>query len=321
MERITVWVVGQPEDPSLRALSRLPERIQIVIGDSVGAFEGAPPADVLFFCAGSPSLYQAVWERAPKARWVHSRSAGVEGLLFPSLRQSAVPLTNARGVFSATLAEFVLGAALFFAKDFRRMIESQTQGMWAPFDVQEISGQTVGIVGYGDIGRAVARLTGATGMSVIALRRRPQLSRNDALVDEMLPPEKKRELFSRSDYVVAAAPLTPETKGMIGEAEIAAMKPTGVLINIGRGPVVDEKALIRALESERIRGAALDVFEIEPLPPGHALFRLSNVLLSPHCADHTEGWLDRAVELFVANLERFMKRQPLLNIVDKEQGY
>jgi phosphoglycerate dehydrogenase-like enzyme len=224
-------------------------------------------------------------------------------------------------VFSAPLGEFVLGAALFFAKDLRRMVRSQEDRCWDPFDVTQIRGQTMGIVGYGDIGRAVACLAKAFGMRVLALRRRPELCRGDALVDEVIPVARKLELMARSDYVVVTAPLTPETRGLIGEAELRAMRASAVLINVGRGPVVEEAPLVRALQERWIHGAALDVFDSEPLPHAHPFYRLDNVLLSPHCADHTPDWMDRAMQFFLDNFERFRKGESLLNVVEKRQGY
>jgi phosphoglycerate dehydrogenase-like enzyme len=252
---------------------------------------------------------------------VHSRSAGLDGVLFPELATSPVPLTNARGVFSEILGEFAIGAIFFFAKDLRRMVRSQMAGIWDEFDTVEIRGQSVGIVGYGDIGRAVAGRAHALGMKVLALRRRPELARVDPCVTQMFGADRKLEMLARSDYVVAAAPLTPETRGMIGQPEFDAMKSTAVVINIGRGPVVEEAALVRALASNRIRGAALDVFDKEPLPGGHPFFQLENVLLSPHAADHTPDWKERTMRLFIENFERFRRGEPLLNVVDKKLGY
>jgi phosphoglycerate dehydrogenase-like enzyme len=141
------------------------------------------------------------------------------------------------------------------------------------------------------------------------------------LVAETYTPERRLEMMARCDYVVAAAPLTRETRGMIGEAEFAAMKPTAVVINVGRGPVIHEEAMIGALSNGRIKGAALDVFDHEPLPTGHPFYKLENVLLSPHCADHTPDWLDNAMKFFIEQYERFRKGEPLLNVVDKKLGY
>ncbi|MGH9662429.1 MAG: D-2-hydroxyacid dehydrogenase, partial [Bryobacteraceae bacterium] len=231
------------------------------------------------------------------------------------------PLTNGSGVFSQSLGEFVIAAALFFAKDLRRMVRSQQAGQWDSFDVDEIRGQTMGIVGYGDIGRACAERARALGMRVLALRRRPDRSRDDARVDQVFPTEGLLDMIRQCDYIVAAAPLTPETRGLVGEAAMAAMKSTAVVINVGRGPVVDEGALVRALEAGRIRGAALDVFDTEPLPAGHPFYRLDNVLLSPHCADHTRDWLEQAMLFFLENFERYRNGEPLRNVVDKRAGY
>jgi phosphoglycerate dehydrogenase-like enzyme len=266
-------------------------------------------------------LLRDVFAICPRVRWVHSRAAGLDTVLFPALVESPVPLTNGRGVFSQSLGEFALGAILYFAKDFRRMNRNQQAGRWEPFDIVEIAGQTVGILGYGDIGRAVAARVRAMGMRVLAVKRQGPSVDVDSLVDQVFAPAGRLEMLAQSDYIVAAAPLTPETRGMIGEAELAAMKPSAVVINLGRGPVVDEAALVRALAAGRIKGAALDVFDTEPLPDGHAFYSLENVLLSPHCADHTPDWGEQAMRFFLAQFERFAAGKPLENVVNKRQGY
>src|SRR5688572_15090782 len=221
MPEFTVIALADPSLRQLKSLERLPKSIEVVIGDSVKTVEkAAPVADVIFHWPGRRELLQEVWKIAPRVRWVHSMWAGLENVLFPELLKSPVILTNGRGVFSQSLGEFVLGAILFFAKDFRRMIRSQEAGIWDPFDVEEVSRQTVGILGYGEIGRAVARRTRALGMKVLALRRRPELSSDDSLIDELIPPERKAELMQRSDYVVAALPNTPLTRSLIGASEL-----------------------------------------------------------------------------------------------------
>jgi phosphoglycerate dehydrogenase-like enzyme len=321
MSETTVWVLAKSTDPTLAVLEPPPAGVRFVIGETVDAFRSGPPPDALFVCSAGRKLIEPVLGLAPAVRWIHSRSAGVEHLMFPAVTQSAVPLTNARGVFSASLGEFVMAAVLFFAKDFPRMRRSQAARTWDPFDVEWAEGRTMGIVGYGDIGRASAQRARAFGMRILALRRNVEAARQDPLVDEAIPLEHRADLMARSDYVVVAAPLTPETRGLVGAAEIAAMKPTGVLINVGRGPIVDEAALVRALEEGRIRGAALDVFTTEPLPPEHPFYGLENVLVSPHCADNTPGWLEGAMRFFLENLQRFRDGQPLLNQVDKGRGY
>src|SRR5262249_1221531 len=171
---------------------------------------------------------------------------------------------------------------LFFAFDFRRVIQQQEQHVWKPFVSNTLHGHWLGIVGYGAIGSAVARRARTFGMKIAALRRRPELFQDDSTVDQAYGPAQLHELLAVSDYLLLVTPLTAETRGLIGESEIGAMKPSAVIVNIGRGPVLDEAALVRALQERRIHGAALDVFNSEPLPADHPLWRMPNVLLSPH---------------------------------------
>lgn len=303
-------------------LEALPESTTIAAGNRMEAFvRAAPEATVILSWSIAGGLLERVFRAAPRVRWVHARPAGLNGVLFPALAESSVTLTNGSGLFSRALAEFVIGAALYFAKDFRRMVRSQQAGQWDQFDTVMLAGQTMGIAGYGDIGRAVANRARALGMNVLAMRRRPERSQQDPLVHEVFPPERKLEMLARSDYVVLAAPLTPETRGIIGETELRAMKPTAVIMNVGRGPLIDEAALIGALSERRIKGAALDVFDREPLPEAHPFFRLDNVLLSPHSADHTPDWKEQAMRFFLEQFARFRRGEPLLNVVDKKLGY
>jgi phosphoglycerate dehydrogenase-like enzyme len=316
---VVIWVLARDGDPGLAVLEPPPTGVRFVVGSEAAAFDGAPPPDALLDCWSGPTRLTAAVRRAPGLRWLHARSAGVDRVLVPEIVAHPLVLTNGRGVFSPALAEFVLAALLFFAKDLPRLVRSQDAAVWDPYDMERLEGRTVGIVGYGDIGRAVAARLRPFGARVLALRRRPD--QKDPLVNEVLPRERLGELLARSDDVVVAAPLTPETRGLLGREALAAMKPTAVLVNVGRGPVVDEAALVAALEERRIRGAALDVFETEPLPPGHPLWRLPNVLLSPHCADHVPGWMETAMRLFLRNLDLFRRGEPLLNVVDKARGY
>lgn len=270
-----------------------------VSSDVAALREAVRDADVIVVAPRQGPLLREVWPDAKRVRWVHALAAGVESLVFPSLDAT---LTNSRGIFADALGEFAIAAMLFFAKDLRRMLDNQRAQRWAPFNVERLEGQTVGIVGYGGIGRAVAQRAAAFGMRVLATRVTP--------LDELL---------RASDYVVLSTPLTAETRGMIGARELALMKTSAVLINIGRGAVVDEAALIDALQ--RIRGAALDVFETEPLPAAHPFWTLDNVLLSPHCADHTSDSHERTMRFFLDNLGRFERGEELVNVVDKARGY
>jgi len=322
MPNVNLLVVAKPNAQYLRLLDRLPPETNLVVGNTPELFdERAPQADVLLNCMSPLAVFRAVFLKAPNLRWVHSLSAGVENSLFPELVASPVPLTNARGAFSRSLAEFVICGALYFDKKVDDMRRQQKEGRWVNMDVEELHGKTMGIVSYGSIGQASARLAKAFGMKVWATRKRPEVSANDPLVDRVFGLPQLREMIAGSDFVVVCSPLTPETRGFIGAAEIAAMKPSAVFMNVGRGPVVVESALIEALREKRIRGAALDVFETEPLPAGHPMFSLENVLLSPHSADHTPGWVEQSVELFLANFERYVKGEPLENVVNKKEGY
>ena len=202
------------------------------------------------------------------------------------------------------------------------MIRNQMAGVWEQFDVTMVSGQTLGIIGYGSIGRAIATRARALEMKVLALRRHtPQQVQENPLIEQVYDREGLAEMLSRCDYVAVSLPLTAQTRGLIADAEFAVMKKDAVLINVGRGPTIDERAMIKALSENKIRGVALDVFDQEPLPHGHPFYAMENVLLSPHCADHTSDWLDNASRFFLAQLERFRSGKDLFNIVDKRLGY
>ena len=312
-----VLVLSVDGDPQLEMLRGLPH----VLGRSLDDFaEAAPQASAILHWAGPRDLLRSVFLGSPNVRWIHSRSAGLDNILFPELVASPVLLTNGTGVFSASLGEFALAAILFFAKDLPRMRRNQRARRWEQFDVEEIAARTVGIVGYGDIGRAVAARARAMGMTVFALKRHAPAA-PDPLIEKFFAPPDLSAMLALCDYVVASAPLTAETRHMISDAAFAAMKPSAVLINIGRGPVVEQAALLRALDEKKIRGAGLDVFEQEPIPPGDPLWGYENVLVSPHCADHTKDWLNDAMRFFLEQYERFRKGEPLRNIVEKHLGY
>ena len=321
MEKLNLLVIAPPEAPHLRTLKRLPDSVSVQIGnDSDSLKAAAGEADIVLNAWLSGRELRSLWPFLTKIRWVHNLSAGVEHVLTPEAVSNPVPLTNGRGVFADSLGEFVLGAILFFAKDFRRMLKNQRAGRWEPFDVEWVRGKTLGIVGFGAIGREAARLARGIGMTILAVRRRPDAGDNEP-AHEVFPPERLQEMLARCDYIVVAAALTNETRGLIGEAELAAMKRTAVLMNVGRGPVIVESALIRALRQDLLRGAALDVFDREPLPEGHPFYQMENVLLSPHTGDHTAGWVELAMDVFFENFEHFTKGEPLMNLVDKAAGY
>jgi len=315
-------VVSKPDAPYLKWLSELPADTRYVIGNTLEKLAPlAESADVIVYCMTPGIALKDVWNIAPRVQWVHSLSAGLESILFPALADSTVPMTNSRGVFKESLGEFVIASIFHFAKDLRRMQRSQMAAKWEQFDVEMVHGKTLGVVGYGEIGRAAAVRAHALGMKIHALRRRPTLSDDDPIVEESFSIAQRAEMVAGVDYLLAAAPLTPESRGLIGEAELRAMKPTSVIMNVGRGPVIVESALIKALQEGWIRGAGLDVFDVEPLPSGHPFWTMENVLLSPHCADHTATWTDEALQFFLENFRRYTHGEPLLNLVDKKSGY
>ncbi|MGB6724776.1 MAG: D-2-hydroxyacid dehydrogenase [Terracidiphilus sp.] len=312
-----VLVLSEESDPQLAMLGAIRHVTGATFEDVAAAVDDA---EAILHWSGSRETLRKVFLASRKVRWVHSRNAGLDNLLFPELIDSPVSLTNGSGVFSQSLGEFALAAILYFAKDFPRMLRNQRSQRWEQFDVDEISGQTVGIVGYGDIGRAVATRVKAMGMKVLALKRHPPVE-GDTLIDRFYQPDQLGEMLSACDYVVVAAPLTAETRHMISNAEFAAMKSSAVAINVGRGPVVDQAALVRALTGKQIRGAGLDVFEHEPIPPGDPIWSFDNVLISPHTADRTSTWLNQAMQFFIEQYERFRNGQPLKNVVNKQLGY
>ncbi len=322
MGPINLLVLSHPTAGFLRLLGELPNETNLVVGDNIEIFKPhLAQAEVLVNCMTPLAFFREVFLKAPNLQWVHSMSVGVENSLFPELVASPVPLTNARGVYSRSLAEFVMTGALFFNKKIADMRRQQSEERWVNMDVDELYGKTMGIVSYGNIGEHCADLARAFGMKVLAMRRRPELSANDPRVDKAYGHDGLVEMISLSDFVVVCSPITPETRGLIGAREIAAMKSSAVIMNVGRGAVIDELALLAALRDRKILGAALDVFATEPLPAGHEFYRLDNVLLSPHSADHTPGWTDHSMQLFIRNFVRYAKGEPLQNLVNKRAGY
>jgi phosphoglycerate dehydrogenase-like enzyme len=312
-----VLAISVANDPQLSMLKEIPHYLV----NSAESLDAAPrEAEAILHWSGPRDLVRSAFLALPNLRWVHSRSAGLDSMLFPELVQSPIPLTNGTGVFSQSLGEWALAVILYFAKDIRRLLRSQEACRWDPFDVEELPGQTVGIVAYGDIGRAVASRVHAMGMRVLALKRHAPAVQ-DPFVERFYGPSELNAMLSECDFVVVAAPLTAETHHMISDDAIAAMKSNAVVINIGRGPVIDQAALVRALAAGKIKGAGLDVFEKEPIPPDDPIFKLPNVLISPHSADNTKDWLNDAMRFFLEQYQRFSNGQPLQNLVEKHLGY
>jgi phosphoglycerate dehydrogenase-like enzyme len=257
--------------------------------------------------------------RAPRLRWVQATSSGVgEWIRDQALAETPIVVTNAAGIHAAALAEFAAFAMLYFARDMPRLLGQQRAHHWERCAVESLRGKTLGIVGLGKVGREVARVARALGMCVVGSRR--TVAEVDG-VDRVFPPEQLHELLGMSDHVVLIVPHSIQTSGMIGAAELRVMRPAAVLINIARGAIVDEAALIDALRSGRLRGAALDVFQREPLPTESPLWDMPNVLITPHSMSTASDENERLVDLFCANLRRYLDGGDLLNVVDKVRGY
>jgi len=300
---------------------------------SVEGLADGPLDDVEVLLRGwlSAEAFDRLLARAPRLAWVHSASAGVERALTPTARARGVVITNARGVFSRPIAEYVLMMILAISRRLPQLLELQRERTWQPLEGSELRDLTIGVVGLGSIGRAVAALASAFGCRVVAVRRRTEASGSasrgdvDGLrevePDEVLGPEGLPALLAQSDFVVLAAPLTSETEGMIDDAALAAMKRGSWLINVARGRLIDERALLRALGEGRIGGAVLDTFAEEPLPPDSPFYDLPNAIVTPHTSWSSARVLDRSVELFCDNLRRFAAGEPLLNVVDPDAGY
>mmetsp|Transcript_5224 Transcript_5224/g.11550 ORF Transcript_5224/g.11550 Transcript_5224/m.11550 type:complete len:398 (-) Transcript_5224:1034-2227(-) len=262
-----------------------------------------------------------ILERFPSVEWVHTRSAGIDFIASEGLAKSTVTLTNAKGMFSSTLAEYCMMACSYFAKDLPRLMQQKRNLHWEQYPVLELRGATLGVVGYGDIGRASAKLAKAYGMKVIGVKRNP-VSFRDEYCDVMYGTDKLNTLMEDSDYVLISTPLTEQTRNMISKEVLSNCKPSTVIINVGRGPIIDEEALIEALQNRAIKGAGLDVMTVEPLPKSSPLWKLDNVLLSPHNMDMTLTFMRESTEFFVKeNLPRWLRGMEVLNQVDKVAGY
>ena len=263
-------------------------------------------------------LLPRAWELAERLAWIQAPSDGVEGLLFPELAESDVVLTNARGIFDRAVAEHTLALALAMAKGLDEYVRSQAERAWRRRDLRLLAGARLLVVGAGPIGRAVGRLAAAFEMQVRGVGR---TQRSDPDLGEVVPGEELLEHLGWADVVVNILPATPSTRRLFDAAAFAAMGSDARFVNVGRGSTVDEAALIDALRSGGIAGAALDVFEEEPLPADSPLWELPNVIITPHVAGDFAGWREAVVRRFVENLRRFRVGEPLLGVVDKRLGF
>jgi phosphoglycerate dehydrogenase-like enzyme len=300
-------------------LEPVESRADVRYTDTAGLAEALEGAQALFLWDYFSSAVRDVWDQARHLEWIHVAAAGVDTLMFDELAQSDVVVTNAKGVFDRPIAEFVLASILAVAKDVHRSHDLQASRTWQHRETRTVAGTTALVVGTGSIGREIARLLRVVGMDVRGAGRTARES--DPHFGSVVPSADLADHVEWADQVVVVAPLTDATRNLVDERVLSAMKPTAHLINVARGPIVDEAALVVALESGSIAAATLDVFQTEPLPADHPLWTTPGVVITPHMSGDAVGWTDTLARQFVDNAQRWMDGAPLVNVVDKQLGF
>ena len=319
--RLDLWIA--PEWFAERLRDEFPQLEVVRMTTYDGIEKPLVDADIAFTFSLRPEQFK----QAKRLRWIHSPAAAVHQFLFPELVESDVILTNAREVHGPVVAEHVMGVIFALAKRIPQSVRFQQNHIWgqeilwrdhaAP---AEVANANLGLIGLGSIGRNVAKRASSLGMHAICVREHPESEKPEG-VEEVLPASKLNELLGRADYVVLALPVTDATVGIISREQLSQMRREAYLINVGRGPLIDQSALVESLRSHQIAGAALDVFDQEPLPPQSPFWDLENVLITPHTAGMTTKLWERHYQLFSANIHRFLSGHPLLGLVDKQAGY
>ncbi|MFF8189447.1 D-2-hydroxyacid dehydrogenase [Streptomyces bobili] len=295
-------------------LGRLTGRARVVHTDEAGLAGRLPGADVLLVWDFASHAVRSAWPgEGPRPGWVHTASAGVDHLMCPELAASDTVVTNARGIFDAPIAEYVAALVLAMAKDLPRTLEFQREREWRHRESRRVAGTRAVVVGSGPIGREIARTLKALGVTAAVVGRVPRTGIHG--------PDDLDRLLARADWVIAAAPLTERTRGMFDLRRFGVMQPSACFVNVGRGQLVVEDALVQALEKRWIAGAALDVLTTEPLAADSPLWRVPGLLVSPHMSGDTVGWRDELGAQFVELFERWAAGRPLQNVVDKQRGY
>jgi phosphoglycerate dehydrogenase-like enzyme len=317
MTTLDVLVLVGVEDRHLEQIRAVDPRVRVTsTTDGERARALAETAEVIV----AWQIPEPVLGRARRLKWIHTVAAGVDNLLYPPVVDGRVVLTSSVGIHTVALPEYVMALILAFAKRLHRAVRNQAARRWDRSATigDELHGKTLGILGLGAIGRALAARAAAFGMRVVGTKRMPE---DVPGVERVYPPEGTDDVLQQADYVAIVLPLTPATRRLIDARALGMMKATAVLINVGRGAIVDEAALIEALRARRIAGAGLDVFEREPLPADSPLWHMDNVIITPHVSGASPAYFDRAIPLFCDNLRRFLAGRPLVNIVDPARGY
>lgn len=317
--RPAITILCPPDGGRPAGLESVEAAAEVTYTDAAGLADALRGAEALLLWDYFSEAVSDAWPSADSLRWIHVAAAGVDKLLFPELVESDVVVTNARGIFDRAMAEFVLGSILAVVKDLHRSHDLQTARTWHRRETRLLSTETALVVGTGAIGRETARLLRAVGMDVRGAGRTSRSGDPD--FGEVVASADLAAHVGWADHVVVTAPLTAETRGLISKDVLAAMKPGSHLVNVGRGPIVDEEALVSALRDGPLEAASLDVFEVEPLPPDSPLWAMPGVAVSAHMSGDYEGWREALARQFVDNAGRWLSGEPLLNVVDKQHGF
>lgn len=316
-----VVLVGCPEDPADRpaGIERLADRVAVRYTDATGLPDAIVDADVLLVWDFFSGAVHAAWHRANRLTWIHVAAAGVDKLLFDELADSGVVVTNAAGTFDRPIAEYVLACLLAHAKQLRATYRLQDQRVWQHRETLSLAGARAMVVGTGGIGQEIGRLLTAAGLSVRGAARaaRP----GDGVFEEVVASAELARHVRNLDYLIVATPLTPVTRGLVDAAVLDALPDTAYLVNIARGPCVDQHAVLERVRAGTLAGAALDVFDVEPLPAGDPLWDDERILVSPHMSGDVAGWRDSLARQFLDNAERWLAGAPLGNVVDTRLGF
>lgn len=300
-------------------LTQIADRVDLRFTDAAGLAAALPGARALLLWDFFSSALRHAWPRADSLEWIHIAAAGVDTLLFDDLVASPVTVTHARGVFDRPIAEFVLASILAQLKQLHRTRDLQRQRRWLHRETGTVVGQRVLVVGTGGIGREIGRLASLLGARVRGAGRTAR--GGDDIFETIIASDTLTEHIGWAEHIVIATPLTTATRGLIDADVLAAVTPGAHLVNIARGPVVDEDALLEALHAGRLGAASLDVFTTEPLPPDSPLWEAPNIVISPHMSGDVAGWRDTLAQQFLDNAERFLAGEPLLAVVDKRLGF
>ena len=313
-------ILGATKIDEVPGISKLASEVELQCANTLGDLRNSlKGAEILLGWDFRADLLRSAWDKASNLRWVHWAGVGVDPILFPELVESDVVLTNSRGVFDRAMAEYVLGLVLNFAKGFPETTSLQSEAQWKHRLTERIDKKHALIIGAGSIGRAIARMLKGMDMIVSGVGRRERSGDSD--FEQIFASSDLNTALPHADYVIVVVPLTSETHRLFGREQFDAMKPSARLINVGRGATVDEQAIISALQEGTIAGAALDVFEDEPLPSESPLWSMPQVIVSPHMSGDFYGNEQALADCFYENYHRYRANKPLLNIVDKSLGY